>query len=180
MSRFTGYFIRGLSEVFTADTVAASVSYLKMVQLVDSLKHASILQGTPPDVAEDDFSYMYARAGIVQMAMQLIRNPASPEVAGKMNSIQKTLLRQTGPDPWIDALYFLQLLTQLSINSGNLSLAESSVSNMLQHDPGYPGAFLLMSRIKKAQGLKAESRSWMAKAKEGYKEADPVFRRTLN
>jgi len=89
------------------------------------------------------------------------------------------LLKKTGPDPWIDALYFLQMLTQMSINTGNLELAENSANNMIKHDAGYPGSYWMLARIKKAQGNNTAAEEYLQKAKLGYKEADPEFIKKL-
>ncbi|RYY55349.1 MAG: hypothetical protein EOO09_11000 [Chitinophagaceae bacterium] len=178
-SQFTGYFINGLAGVFLKDTAAALAGYASMIHIVDSLRDETIRKGRPADQAADDYSYMYARAAIIRMGARMLVDPADPDVVKQMESIQKTLLKQTGPDPWIDGLYFLQLLAQMSLNAGNLPLAETSANNMLKHDPGYPGAFLLMAKVKNAQGNTSEAKQWIARAKEGYREADPVFLKGL-
>ena len=95
---------------------------------------------------------MYARAGIINMGVGLLKDAYDTSMLKQMKDIQATLLKQTGPDPWIDALYFLQMLTQMSINTGNLELAENSAKNMTKHDAGYPGSYWMLARIKKMQG----------------------------
>ena len=178
-NHFTGHFIAGLADLFSSDEESAMNHYNQMIHLADSMRDESIVKGRPGDLASEDFGYLYAKAGIVQMGAGLMRNPGDTLMIAKMNSIQKTLLKQTGPDPWIDALYFLQLLTELSIKAGNLDLAEHSARNMMLHDPGYPGAFMMMARIKNKQGDRKQAQSWLAKAKTGYKQADPEFRKAI-
>jgi tetratricopeptide (TPR) repeat protein len=178
-NQFMGNFIKGLANVFQKDSAAALKSYSALIHIIDSLKESDIKKGSRPADVEQDYSYMYARAGIINMGVGLLKNPYDTSMFKKMKSIQATLLKQTGPDPWIDALYFLQMLTQMSINTGNLELAENSANNMIKHDAGYPGSYWMLARIKKAQGNKPAAKEYLQKAKMGYKEADPEFIKKL-
>jgi tetratricopeptide (TPR) repeat protein len=171
-NHFMGYFIQGLANVFQKDIPAATKSYKACLFQIDSLKNDMIQKGMRAADAEEVFSFRYARAEIINMGAGLLQNPYDTTLVKKMGALQRTMLRQTGPDPWIDALYFLQMLTQLSINTGNLALAQSSATNMLKHDAGYPGTYWLLARIKKMQGDHAKAKEYLAKAKEGYKDAD--------
>jgi len=178
-NRFMGFFITGLGNVFQQDEENAALNHRQALHIVDSLKEAEIKMGMHPEDAEEAFSYLYAQAGIVNMGIGLLKNPYYTSLLQQMESIQSTLLKQTGPDPWIDALYFLQLLTQLSIKTGNLELAERSANNMLKHDPAYPGAYWMLARIYKLQKKDALAGTYLAKAKAGYKEADEQFLASL-
>lgn len=178
-TRFYGYFIEGLARVVQKRTPDAQASYAAVLHIVDSLKKADIQKGTRAADAEETYSFMYARADLINMGIGLLQNPYDTTMLKKMKSIQATLLKQTGPDPWIDALYFLQLLTQMSLNAGNLDLAESSAKNMILHDAGYPGAYWLLARISKKQGRQAEAEGYLQKARTGYADADPEFLKTV-
>ena len=178
-NRFMGFFIKGLANVFQKDSAAALKSYASVIYIIDSLKAADIRKGMRAADAEQAYSYMYARAGIINMGVGLLKDPFDTTMLKQMKSIQATLLKQTGPDPWIDALYFLQMLTQMSINTGNLELAESSAKNMTKHDAGYPGSYWMLARIKKMQGDDVAANEYLQKAKQGYKDADPDFIKKL-
>jgi len=178
-NRFMGYFIKGLANVFQKDSAGAVKSYAAVIHIIDSLKDADIKKGMRAADAEQAYSYMYARAGIINMGVGLLKDAYDTSMLKQMKDIQATLLKQTGPDPWIDALYFLQMLTQMSINTGNLELAESSARNMTKHDAGYPGSYWMLARIKKMQGDNVAANNYLQKAILGYKDADPSFVKKL-
>jgi tetratricopeptide (TPR) repeat protein len=178
-NQFMGNFIAGLALVFQKDLPGARKSYNRIIHIVDSMKNSDIQKGMRPADAAEAYNYMYARAGIVNMGAGLLEDAYDTTMLKKMKSIQETLLKQTGPDPWIDALYFLQMLTQLSINTGNLELAETSAKNMLLHDPEYAGGYLMLARIKKQQGDMPAAITSFEKAKFRFKDADPEFYATL-
>ena len=171
-NQYMGNFIEGLAHVFQKNGPAALQNYQKMLHIVDSMKNSDIQQGMRPADAEEAYNYMYARAGIVNMGAGLLKDAYDTTLLKKMKGIQATLLKQTGPDPWIDALYFLQMLTQLSMKTGNLQLAETSANNMVLHDPEYPGSYWLLAQIKKLQGDTKTSNSNLEKAKHLFKDAD--------
>lgn len=178
-NRYLGYFIAGLAQVFQKNTTAAKSSYDAAIHIIDSLKNNDIQKGTRIADAEEQYSYMYAQAGTITMGIGLLQNPGDSAVSKQMKTIQASMLRQTGPDPWIESLYFLQMLTQMSINTGNLPLAESSARNMIKHDAGYPGSYLMLARIKKLQGDSKLANEYLLKAKAGYKDADAGFKKSL-
>ncbi len=174
-NRFTGFFIRGLAQVFQKDIAGARASYASVMHIIDSLKERDIKKGTRAADAEEQYRFSYAMAGIVDMGVGLLQHPYDTTIMKQMNKIQATLLKQTGPDPWIDALYFLQLLTQMSIKTGNMELAESSAINMTKHDPEYPGSYWLLARIKKMRGDEKSANEYLSKARIGYQQADADF-----
>ncbi|MES2890618.1 MAG: hypothetical protein V4725_01365 [Bacteroidota bacterium] len=174
-NQYMGNFIEGLAQVFQKNDGTAMEHYNKMIHIVDSMKESDVRQGMRQADANEAYNYMYARAGIVAMGAGLVKDAYDTTMLKKMKAVQGTLLKQTGPDPWIDALYFLQMLTQLSLQTGNLKLAEISANNMVLHDPEYPGSYWLLARIKKMQGDAAGSAANLEKAKLGYKDADKDF-----
>ncbi len=178
-NQYMGNFIAGLAHVFQKDIKATRKSYNRIIHIVDSMKNSDIQKGMRPADAAEAYNYMYARAGIVDMGAGLLENPYDTLMLKKMKGIQSTLLKQTGPDPWIDALYFLQLLTQLSMNTGNLELAELSAKNMLLHDPEYGGGYLMLAKIKKQQGDMPAALTHFEKATHRFKDADPEFLQAL-
>ena len=67
----------------------------------------------------------------------------------------------------------------MSINTGNLELAENSAKNMTKHDVGYPGSYWMLARIKKKQGDNTSANEYLQKAKSGYQDGDPDFVKKL-
>lgn len=171
-NRLQGYLIEGLANVFKKNTIAAQTCYDKGIFIVDSLKNADLKKGIPLATVDEYTAYAYARMSMVKMGIGLQQNPYDTVFIKQMNKIQSTLLKQTGPDPWIDALYFMQMLTQLSMQTGNLTLAETSANNMIKHDANYPGTYWLLAQIKSKQGDAVKANEYLTKAKTGYNKAD--------
>ncbi|MDH7460382.1 hypothetical protein QEG73_03800 [Chitinophagaceae bacterium 26-R-25] len=174
-NRGHGYLIEGLANVFKGNTAAAKSCYQKGIFIIDSLRNDDLKKGIPLATIEERSSYAYARMSMIKMGVGLLENPYDTTFVNQMDQIQSTLLRQTGPDPWIDALYFMQMLTQLSFKTGNLELAETSANNMIKHDPNYPGTYWLLAQIKNKQGDVVKANEYLAKAKTGYSKADKEF-----
>jgi tetratricopeptide (TPR) repeat protein len=171
-NRAQGYFIEGLANVFKKNTAAAKICYDKGLFIIDSVKNADLKKGIPLATTEENLAYAYAKMSMIKMGIGLQQDPYDTVFIKQMNKIQATLLKQTGPDPWIDALYFMQMLTQLSIQTGNLTLAETSANNMIKHDANYPGTYWLLAQIKYKQGDTVKANGYLTKAKTGYNKAD--------
>ena len=89
------------------------------------------------------------------------------------------MLSHTGPDPWIESLYFLQLLSNITYSTGNMELAESSAKALLEHDPEFGGGHFAMARVQKRKNNEAAASESMAKAKLAYQDGDGEFLKSL-
>jgi len=89
------------------------------------------------------------------------------------------MLSQTGPDPWIESLYFLQLLSNITYSTGNMDLAESSAKALLAHDPKFGGGHFAMARVHKMKNNETAAQESMSKAMAAYRDGDIDFIKTL-
>jgi tetratricopeptide (TPR) repeat protein len=178
-NRMIGNMIEGLGYMLERKNEEALARIAKIDFIVDSLTKDGLSKGATEEEIADGFRYISGIKSLIQVGMGLQNDPTNATFQEPIAQIQKSMLQQTGPDPWIDALFFLQLLGNITYASGNMELAEASARTLLQHDRQYAGGHWLLAKVLLKRGKTAEAETALQKAREGYKDGDESLKRLL-
>lgn len=178
-NRLIGNMIEGLGYMLEKKNTEAVTCIGKIDFVIDSLTKDRLAKGATEEQIEDGFRYINGVKALIQVGMGLQKDPANAEFKKPIAQIQKSMLQQTGPDPWIDALFFLQLLGNITYASGNMELAEASARTLLKHDSQYAGGHWLLAKVLTKQGKTTEAKAELQKAQEGYKDGDESLKQML-
>ncbi|MFT4025161.1 MAG: hypothetical protein QM664_15410, partial [Flavihumibacter sp.] len=151
-NQLTGYLSTGIGYMLKKDVAAAERASALATHVMDSLKKVMRDEGASEEQIADGSQYFDGIQSLITIGLALQKDPLNTSLQAPIMGIQQAMLKQTGPDPWIDALYFLQLLTNITYSSGNMELAEGSARAMIQHDPEYGGGHLWLAKILLRQG----------------------------
>lgn len=178
-NRLIGNMIEGLGYMLEKKNDQALACIGKIDFVLDSLRKDRLGKGATEEQIEDNNRYVNGVKSLIKVGMGLQKDPTNEEFKKTVGQIQKSMLQQTGPDPWIDALFFLQLLGNITYASGNMELAEASARTLLQHDSQYAGGHWLLAKVLTKQGKTAEAKIEQQKAVDGYKDGDESLKRML-
>lgn len=178
-NRLIGNMIEGLGYMLEKKNDEALACIGKIDFVLDSLRKDRLGKGATEEQIEDNNRYVNGVKSLIKVGMGLQKDPTNEEFKKTVGQIQKSMLQQTGPDPWIDALFFLQLLGNITYASGNMELAEASARTLLQHDSQYAGGHWLLAKVLTKQGKTAEAKIEQQKAVDGYKDGDESLKRML-
>lgn len=105
-----------------------------------------------------------------------LHDPANREKAfADIRKFQTSAREQTGPDPWIEALFQLEMIAQVAYQLKLNDFAEEATNVLAQHDPHYPGTHFALARIADLKGDKATAERERQLARKGWSKADAVF-----
>lgn len=169
------YSLAGLGYLLTKDTTSARREAGVYLKRLDSITLQRQKEGYSKEEALNRQSFSRGVLTLLESGIALQTDPANAALQQRFAKVQNSMLKQTGPDAWISALYFLQLVTNITWASGNMELAETSARTMLQHDPNYGGGHWWLAKVLHRQGKLVEANAELAKAKEAYKDADKAF-----
>lgn len=92
-----------------------------------------------------------------------------------IRKFQASARDQTGPDPWIEALFQLEMIAQVATQLKLNDFAEEATKVLAEHDPYYPGTHVALARIADLKGDKATADRERQLARKGWSKADAVF-----
>ncbi|GAB3938246.1 tetratricopeptide repeat protein [Larkinella terrae] len=105
-----------------------------------------------------------------------LHDPAAREKGlADIRKFQASARDQTGPDPWIEALFQLEMIAQVATQLKLTDFAEESTKVLAEHDPYYPGTHFVLARIADLKGDKATAEKECQLARKGWSKADAVF-----
>ncbi len=178
-NQLTGYVTAGIGYMLKKDARAAERANAMVTHVMDSLKQVMRDEGANEEKVADASQYFEGIQSLITIGLALQKDPFNKSLQEPITGIQQAMLKQTGPDPWISALYFLQLLTNITYSSGNMELAEASARAMIQHDPNYGGGHLWLAKALLRLGKKDEAARERNLAKEAFADADDSGRKML-
>lgn len=171
----------GLAHMMKRDEKNAMKSTGEIQILLDSLVNEVSKYGIPEEMftSSSYFQFYKGLQDLIENGLVLQKDPENIKIKEKIETFQKQMLSQTGPDPWIESLYFLQLLSNITYSTGNMELAESSAKALLEHDPEFGGGLYAMARVQKRKNNETAASESMAKAKLAYKDGDEELLKRL-
>lgn len=92
-----------------------------------------------------------------------------------VRKFQASAHEQYGPDPWIEALFQLEMITQIACQLKLTDFAEESAKILAEHDPNYPGTHYALARVAMLKGDAATADREQQLARQGWSKADTVF-----
>ncbi|MFC5408566.1 hypothetical protein ACFPMF_04560 [Larkinella bovis] len=105
-----------------------------------------------------------------------LHDPASREKGlADIRKFQASARDQTGPDPWIEALFQLEMIAQVAYQLKLNDFAEEATKVLAAHDPYYPGTHFALARIAELKGDKPTAERERQLARQGWSKADAVF-----
>lgn len=109
-------------------------------------------------------------------AQLALREPKSyGEGLAQMKAFQQKARRATSPDGWIEALFQLEDIAQMALQTGDIAFAEESARLLYEHDPQYPGALFSRAIVAEKKKEKADAKKLYAQAAKGWAKADRTF-----
>ncbi|GAB3271258.1 hypothetical protein GCM10027347_42420 [Larkinella harenae] len=109
-------------------------------------------------------------------ALITLHDPANREKGlADIRKFQTSARNQTGPDPWIEALFQLELIAQVAHQLKINDFAEESARVLAEHDPVYPGTHFALARIADLKGDKTTAERERQLARQGWAKADGPF-----
>ncbi|GAB3901040.1 hypothetical protein GCM10028803_25020 [Larkinella knui] len=109
-------------------------------------------------------------------ALLALHDPADREKGlADIRKFQASARDQTGPDPWIEALFQLEMIAQVAYQLKLNDFAEEATKVLAEHDPYYPGTHLALARIADLKGDKPTAERERQLARQGWSKADAVF-----
>ena len=92
-----------------------------------------------------------------------------------VRKFQASAHEQYGPDPWIEALFQLEIITQVACQLKLTDIAEESAKILAEHDPNYPGTHYALAHVATLKGDAATASREYQLARQGWSKADAVF-----
>ncbi|MGA0555398.1 hypothetical protein ACO2Q8_02025 [Larkinella sp. VNQ87] len=109
-------------------------------------------------------------------ALIALHDPAVREKGmADIRKFQASARDQTGPDPWIEALFQLETIAQVAYQLKLNNFAEEATKVLAEHDPYYPGTHFALARLADLKGDKATAERERQLARQGWAKADPFF-----
>jgi tetratricopeptide (TPR) repeat protein len=90
-----------------------------------------------------------------------------------LKAVEGKVRAEPGPDAWSQALFVLEMIGQLAVESADWELAEYTAGQMNQHDPAYAGSHFLLALVAEHKGDIPSSIREFKLAQQAWKEADP-------
>ncbi len=180
-TKLVAYISSGLAYMMKKDKKNAFKSSKQIELLLDSLVLEMTAYGMPEEAVTGTsyFQFYQGLHDLIENGLALQKNPNKATLKGKIEDFQNQMLSQTGPDPWIESLYFLQLLSNITYSTGNMDLAESSAKALLEHDPKFGGGHFAMARVQNIQNNEAAAKESLSKAMDAYKDGDESMKKSL-
>ena len=109
-------------------------------------------------------------------ALISLSDPAEREKGmADIRKFQASAHEQYGPDPWIEALFQLEMIAQVACQLKLTDFAEESAKTLAEHDPNYPGTHYVLARVATLKGDAATAEREQKMARQGWSKADAVF-----
>lgn len=109
-------------------------------------------------------------------ALLSLSDPAEREKGlADTRKFQASAHEQYGPDPWIEALFQLEIIAQVAYQLKLTDFAEESAKILAEHDPNYPGTHYALARVAALKGDVATAEREQKLAQQGWSKADPTF-----
>ncbi|MBD2753411.1 tetratricopeptide repeat protein [Spirosoma validum] len=109
-------------------------------------------------------------------ALIALSNPAEREKGlADVRKFQASAREQSGPDPWAEALFQLEIIAQLAYQLKLTDFAEESAKVLAQHDPNYPGTHYALAHVAMLKGDAATAEREQKLARQGWSKADAMF-----
>lgn len=105
-------------------------------------------------------------------------NPSEKSLAA-VREFQKAAREQTGPDPWVEALFQLETLARHAQAAGLKDFAEEAVKTLAEHDGGYAGTHYALAQLARQRGDAPTARRELALATTGWQRGDAAFRKRM-
>ncbi len=162
-----GYYLLGLTQLKKNQLAQARLS-LKAAQ--DVLKEAKKASDT------DWIAIWLDPHPNFLAALISLSDPAEREKGmADVRRFQASAHEQYGPDPWIEALFQLEMITQVACQLKLTDFAEESAKILAEHDPNYPGTHYALASVAKLKGDAATAASEQQLARQGWSKADAAF-----
>lgn len=109
-------------------------------------------------------------------ALLALSDPAEREKGMvDVRKFQASAHEQYGPDPWIEALFQLEMIAQVAWQLKLTDFAEESAKILAEHDPNYPGTHYALARVAELKGDAATAERERKLARQGWSKADGAF-----
>jgi tetratricopeptide (TPR) repeat protein len=138
-------------------------------ELLAAEREAAEITGRGTMIARPEATRPFLSAGQGEL---MLASGRRAEGALRLQSIQQTLRRLPGADPWIEALFRLERIAALARDAGEWELAEYTARQMLEHDSAYGGSHYALALTADHAGDAANARSEYELAASLWKEAD--------
>lgn len=165
--RVIGHYLLGLMALKNAQLEAARASLqAAQTELVDAKK-----------AAQTDWlnAWLDPHPKFLAALIALYDPAAREKGLADIRKFQATARDQTGPDPWIEALFQLEMIAQVAYQLKLNDFAEEATNVLAEHDPYYPGTHFALARIADLKGDKATADRERQRARQGWSKADAVF-----
>jgi tetratricopeptide (TPR) repeat protein len=96
-----------------------------------------------------------------------------------VREFQKSAREQTGPDPWVEALFQLETLARHAREAGLTAFADESAQLLAKHDPGYAGTHYALAQLARQRGDAPTAGRELALAAAGWQRGDAAFRKRM-
>lgn len=106
------------------------------------------------------------------------QNP-SEKTLTVVREFQKAAREQSGPDPWVEALFQLETLARHAQAAGLKEFAEESVKTLAEHDGGYAGTHYALAQLARQRSETAVAQRELALATAGWQRGDAAFRKRM-
>lgn len=109
-------------------------------------------------------------------ALVALSDPSEREKGmADIRKFQASAHEQYGPDPWIEALFQLEMIAQVACQLKLTDFAEESAKTLAEHDPNYPGTHYVLARVATLKGDAITAGREHQLARQGWSKADAVF-----
>ncbi|WP_420149914.1 tetratricopeptide repeat protein [Spirosoma sp.] len=92
-----------------------------------------------------------------------------------VRKFQVSAREQSGPDPWAEALFQLEMIAQAAYQLKLTEFAEESAKILAEHDPNYPGTHYALARVAAMKGDATTAEQEQKLARKGWSKADAGF-----
>lgn len=92
-----------------------------------------------------------------------------------VRKFQTSAREQSGPDPWIEALFQLEMIAQIAYTLKLTDFAEESAKVLAEHDPNYPGTHYALAHVALLKGDATTAEREQKLARQGWSKADAAF-----
>ena len=130
------------------------------------------------DLAEQEMEHVPAsslgalpQAGVLRAEI-LLHEQNFSQADTILKEIEQRIRAMPGPDSWMDSLFELQSIAQVSRDEGDWDLAQYTAQQMTEHDPSYAGGYYALALADDHRGDAAAAHAQFQKAQELWAKAD--------
>jgi tetratricopeptide (TPR) repeat protein len=110
----------------------------------------------------------------------LLHDQKLPEADALFKKVEASLRAMPEPDTWSEALFQLQSIAQVALQSGDWNLAEFTARQMVEHDPSYAGGYYALGLAAEHSGDTGSARRHFQIAEKLWAGADPDLPQLVN